>query len=492
MKILLVDPGRPAIFAPQRELGMISLVQKYEDEYRKKLMESKIKEVRISDVMLRLGRNYDAPVGLLTIAAHLEKEGHNVSLICLDYLKAHHNNWKNKLISQIKESDVIGLAGITPTISRSIEIAKLAKSVNENITTVIGGVHVSFLWKDTLESYPWIDVVVRGEGEKTMVDLCRCIEKGKEFSSVAGIAFRGRKIIKTRKRPLLDLKREWIIPAYHLLPNSHANEFYISVEGSRGCVYSCLFCVESAFWKRYRTVSTEKLLQNISIVKEKFNTKLVYILDSIFPLSKKRTENFLNLKRFEKEDAFLICNVRPEFLSEELIKKMAKSGFVEFDVGIETLSDRTFFALDKAQTFDSIVKFSKMCNKYIPLLGSSWIMGLPNETKESIRENISRIRYLLERGYLAHVRPRFFTPLPGTEIFNYPEKYGIEILTYNWDRYMAWSYPPVSHPVNITIEELYNALMKTYFVLLDIYSKKVNKTQDVIYQLKKLGLPIAL
>lgn len=492
MKILLVDPGRPAIFAPQKELEMISLVQKYEDEYRKKLMESKIKEVRISDVMLRLGRRYDAPVGLLTIAAHLEKEGYSVSLICLDYLKAHHNNWENRLISQIKESDVIGLTGNTPTISRSIQIAKLAKSANENIITVIGGVHVSFLWKTTLESYPWIDVVVIGEGEKSMVDLCRCIEKEKEFSNVAGIGFRGRKIKKTSERRFLDLKTEWIIPAYHLLPKSHANEFYISIEGSRGCVYSCLFCAESAFWKRYRTIPIEKLVQNIAIVREKFDATFIYILDSIFPLSKKRTENFCELKRAEKEATFLICNVRPEFLGEELIKKMAKSGFVEFDIGVETLSSRTFLALDKAHTFDSIIKFSKMCSRYIPLLGSSWIVGLPNETEESIRENISRIQYLLERGYLAHVRPRFLTPVPGTEIFNHPEKYGIEILTYNWNRYMAWSYPPVSHPVNVTIEELYNALMKTYFVLLSIYSEKVDKTQEVIYQLKELGLPIAL
>lgn len=114
------------------------------------------------------------------------------------------------------------------------------------------------------------------------------------------------------------------------------------------------------------------------------------------------------------------------------------------------------------------------CKKYnIPLRDTSWIIGLPKETKESLNENVSAISYLLDKEYITYAGPRFLVPLPGTPIYNAPQEYGISILTHNIERYMPRSYPPLCKPAGLSMEDMLDAFINCTVNKISVYADKL-------------------
>ena len=222
------------------------------------------------------------PLGLLYIGAVLEKEGTDVGIVPADVLGLH---WRD-IASRIREErpDIVGVTSTTENRFQSFKLIRLARKAHPGALTVMGGPHASMAAEDTLAHIPELDLIVRGEGEMTTLELCRAFEKaGRDrerlrplLGSIDGISYRdagGRVVTNPPRAPIPDLDA-LPFPAFHLVPFEKYN-FMIDVPGrgplqavnimaSRGCPFDCNFCATPINWGRHvRMRSPENVVREI-------------------------------------------------------------------------------------------------------------------------------------------------------------------------------------------------------------------------------------
>ncbi len=161
------------------------------------------------------------PLGLMYLASSLEQDNHDVTIIDTEVESLSKDEIIKRVIS--KKPDIVGITSTTPIHHKAIELFKLIKQADSSITTISGGPHPTSLPKETIEECSEIDIVVVGEAEETVREICN----GKELSNINGICFRDKgKIRLTEKRKLIENLDSIPIPARHLVKN---NEYLWSV-----------------------------------------------------------------------------------------------------------------------------------------------------------------------------------------------------------------------------------------------------------------------
>jgi anaerobic magnesium-protoporphyrin IX monomethyl ester cyclase len=206
-----------------------------------------------------MGEYLPPPSALLILAAYIERELPGVDIDIVD-CQADRLDW-NGLEKYIASTDpsMILTSGFTTNAYSCARTCEIAKTVNKDIVTIVGGVHFSFTPEESLQIFPEIDYIVRGEGELTVVDLIRTILNEKKINEVLGISFqKNKKIIHTQQRPLIENLDSLPYPAYHLVEKNlrryhftmmaGRNTQYMILEGARGCDYQCSFCTQWNHW----------------------------------------------------------------------------------------------------------------------------------------------------------------------------------------------------------------------------------------------------
>ena len=162
------------------------------------------------------GNCISPPLGLAQLAAVLEKEGIGVNILDCN---ASGINWPGleEYIGEL-QPDIVGATALTPFFFQSLQVVEITKKANPEIITILGGPHVTFTAEETLYQHPEVNIIVRGEGEKTLAELVHCLRKRSSLSQVRGIAFRNdSQIMQTPPQSPVDVNR-LPLPAYHLLP----------------------------------------------------------------------------------------------------------------------------------------------------------------------------------------------------------------------------------------------------------------------------------
>lgn len=283
------------------------------------------------------------PLGLLRLAAVAENSGHNVELVQLD----RHilpclgdQNWKSfpltlaNLIGR-KPFDILGFSARGDTLPLIIEIARQHKLKYKNVKIILGGPGVAFVAENILCTFPFIDIVVCGEGEQTFAELLSALECHDALSDIKGIIFKNAcgKIVKTPIRPLL--KNLDLLPAipYHLVDGTLMKpEFQrIGIEVGRGCPNGCRFCTTCTFWGRtVRMRSPQKILAEMKMLNQKYGIRsFVLIHDNIFS-NRKFIQNFCRIVRNNLPGANWSVSVSLNFITPEIVKTVASSGCTRY------------------------------------------------------------------------------------------------------------------------------------------------------------------
>ena len=164
------------------------------------------------------------PLGIGYLAAVLEKNGFDVNVIDCQALKLTLNQVRGELSK--RRPDVVGLTSTTLTYNSAIKIIDVAKKTLPKCVTILGGSHVTFWDENALNECSSLDVVVRKEGEATLLELIQRIDAGKSYHDVVGITCRNNgKIIKNPDRPYLENLDELPYPAFHLFPIEQFNKY---------------------------------------------------------------------------------------------------------------------------------------------------------------------------------------------------------------------------------------------------------------------------
>lgn len=385
-------------------------------------------------------------IGLLYLQAYLEKNGIPAEIFHGPLEGCSLRNLKKKYLSAHPE--IVGITSATDARFTAFECAKVAKALLPDPTVIMGGPHVTITAEDTLLHIPWIDVVVRGEGEHTLLELCRKLEEGKDLSSVLGISYRdGDRIVHNPPRPLIQNLDELPFPAYNraLLDKCKRPETpegklpFAPIVTSRGCPFGCAFCSSSEFWgKRFRARSPSNVIAEIKYMIEKFNVRSFGFNDDVFTLVKNRVVEICKLIQEEKLDIWWYCDIRPDLVDKDLLATMKKAGCYNVSFGVESGCD--FIReriLGKRITREQIMNVVKWCQELGISRNVNFMMSLPEETHENVLrtlEMMEKIRELDSSVPSLNNTIQFFIlrVFPGTKIELIAKEKGLLPPNFSW------------------------------------------------------------
>ncbi|TET40650.1 MAG: radical SAM protein [Dehalococcoidia bacterium] len=385
-----------------------------------------------------LEENPIPPLSLSYLAGVLQREGIEIQI--LDLLVAHYSAKKVREKLEEYQPQVVGVTCVTLNYPTAARILRVCKDFDPGILTIIGGPHASFALKETLLGAPWIDILVLGEGERTLVELIRALEKGTGFHQVSGIAFReDKRVVQTgRRSPIEDLD-ELPFPVRHLLPLSkyRALGAPCTVTSSRGCPFGCIFCSgRRIFGRRVRFRHPKLVVDEIETIHKELGFESINIVDDTFTLNHRHARNVC--EEIMRRNLHIQWNVfaRVDTVTEDLLKIMKEAGCVWLLFGVESASPQILETIKKGITLDGVRRGVKLATEAGIKVFNSFILGLPGETPETARQSVAFAQEL-DSDYGAKYGFHLLSPLPGTELYEKAEDYGLRILTRDWAKYDA-------------------------------------------------------
>jgi len=378
------------------------------------------------------------PLSLAYLAGALERDGFEVQV--LDFLV---NSYRpEKIRKKIEEfhPQLVGVTCVTMNYPLATKMLQVCRESNPAIVTVIGGPHVSFTLEDTLLKSPWIDVVVIGEGDDTIIELARAVDGGSSISGIPGIAYtEDGTVVKTAPRLLIEDINRLGMPARHLIPPARylALGTPCTIITSRGCPYGCLFCSASRmFGRRVRFRIPGLVVDEIESVRKDYGFRNINIVDDTFTVNHNHVREICEEMLRRNLDITWNAYARVDTMNEELAKLMKRAGCHMVLFGIESADEGILKTIGKGITPRDMRRGVKAATDAGLEVFSSFIIGLPGENADTIlasRAFASEINedYGVQYGY------HMLAPLPGTDLYEKAGDYGIRILTDDWAQFDA-------------------------------------------------------
>jgi anaerobic magnesium-protoporphyrin IX monomethyl ester cyclase len=337
------------------------------------------------------------PLSILYLASVLEEIGVEVSVLdqpALGLTVEETLRWVEK-----ENPDVLGFSTLTSSGQTAGLISNKVKEKNPKVTTVFGNHHATFNAERILRKYPSVDIVARGEGEKTVVELANCLKNGEDLKKVRGINFRNEgKIVATPDQPLInDLDalpvpdRKLIDAEYHCIiaGANIAPKKFTSIVTSRGCVYGCRFCsCTELAKKRWRPRSAKNTVEELQFLASEGYKQLIFV-DDAFTMNPKRVIEICRGIRKEKLDVEWICEGRVDICSYSMLREMVQAGCRVLYLGIENANQRILDYYNKRITpeqSETAVRTAKKAG--VDVVAGSFIIGAPDETREEMWNTI--------------------------------------------------------------------------------------------------------
>jgi anaerobic magnesium-protoporphyrin IX monomethyl ester cyclase len=318
------------------------------------------------------------------------------------------------------EPHVLGITCWTVHLLFCLEFVRLYKKRHPDVKIVLGGVHASFQPEEMLKLCP-ADIVVRGEGEETLVELIGTLDENSSLDNVRGISYRkDGNVHHTPERPLIKDLDEFPFPAYHLLPSLERYQplnrtFVFSIVASRGCPYKCIFCSANKLWKYQRRRSPKNILEEIKWIKNTFDVGFIRFEDDDLTANR---EWALELFALLKDEMIPFdCLTRIDRVDHELLKAMRDAGCQGIYHGIESASPRLLKLLRKG--FPSWVDNEYIKDLIMQEVGlglvptASAMIGIPTETREEVESTFELMTEIRRLG--AKTQLWIMTPYPDTD-----------------------------------------------------------------------------
>ncbi|HEX9022308.1 MAG TPA: hopanoid biosynthesis associated radical SAM protein HpnJ [Geobacteraceae bacterium] len=322
--------------------------------------------------------------------------------------------------------DMVVMYTSTPTLRIDVATARRIKEQKPETVTVLTGPHVSILPEESLRfAAGAVDIVCRGEFDYAVKELCG----GRPWDKVEGISFiRDGKAVHTADRPVLtDLDSlPFVTPVYkrdlavteYVIP--HMLHPYVSLYTSRGCPAQCTFCLwpQTYSGRKMRTRSPENVYKEVLWIKENMpEVREISFDDDTFSADRRHARRVAELIRPLGISWVINARANCDF---ETLKIMREAGLRHVIVGYESGNEQILKNIKKGVTREQAVRFTADCRKLGITIHGAFIMGLPGETRETIRETIEYAKSL----NLSSIQVSLASPYPGTEFFEQCRKEG--------------------------------------------------------------------
>lgn len=330
---------------------------------------------------------------------------------------------------------IIGISVLTISAKRAYTLCKLIKRIDKEALVVLGGIHPTVLPDEALH-HEGVDVVVRGEGEETFLDLVKAILKREDYKKIIGISYKyNGSIIHNPHRSEIEHLDEIPPFPYHLFEkNLKKYSTFGALFISRGCPYDCIFCSSrSVSGRRYRLFSIERVISEITLLVEQYKQKIIFMLDDNIAADRRYLAGLLKtvINTDLHNKAAFYGSMRGDDVNEEILDLASAANFKMISFGLETGSEPLMKILNKQETVKDVADAIKMTESKGIAAAATLIFGIPTETRRDRWDTIKLVRSLP----ISSVRFNTFTPYPGTPVFDMLSRQGRIINKNEWENF---------------------------------------------------------
>jgi anaerobic magnesium-protoporphyrin IX monomethyl ester cyclase len=359
--------------------------------------------------------------------------------------------------------DIVGCTAITPAIYKAERVLELARRACPDAVTVLGGVHGTFLYRQVLTEAPWIDVVVRGEGEAVLLDLARAVEDGRwrdDRRSIKGIATRidGQIVATPAAPPIKDV--DTIVADWSILDWS--KYIYIPLKTrvavpnfARGCPFTCSFCSQWKFWRDYRVREPVKVVDEIETLVREHQVGFFILADEEPTIHRKKFIAFC--EELIRRDLGVLWGINTRVTDilrdEALLPLYRKAGLVHVSLGTEAAAQLKLDRFRKETTIAQNKKAIRLLREHGIVTEAQFIVGLENETRDTLEET-----YAMCRDWNPDMANwSMYTPWPFTDLF---QELDDKVEIFDFEKYNFVT--PIVKPDAMERGELLDRVMHNY------------------------------
>lgn len=404
------------------------------------------------------------PAWVAYLAGHLKDAGFT-DVHFIDAMTNHLGDDDLRAQFDALQPDIVGTTAITPSIYAAEQILKLAAETCPDALRVLGGIHATFMYKQVLSEAPWIDVIVRGEGEEIFRDLVRAVDAGRwpeDRGRIKGLAFaEAGRIVATAAAPTVaDL--DAINPDWSLLEWSKYTYVPLGVRVAipnmaRGCPFTCSFCSQWKFWRDYRVRDPKKVVDEIEALVRDHDVGFFILADE---------EPTINRKKFVQFCEELIARGLPDKVKwgintrvtdimrdRELLPLYRRAGLVHVSLGTEAAAQLKLDRFNKETKVAENKEAIRLLRDADIFVEAQFIVGLDNETPETLEET-----YRMAWDWQPDLANwAMYTPWPYTTLF---QELGDKVEIFDFSKYNFVT--PIMRPEAMDRATLLDRVMHNY------------------------------
>lgn len=405
------------------------------------------------------------PMQLLYLAAALREHGFTPEVVDANAFRLSDQSIRQTI--EQRKPLLVGLSVYSDILSQIRDLIRLVREAAPETAIVLGGPHVSATPISTMQQFSDVDYALVGEAEKSLPALCLSLLDGSSVEQIPGIVYRCDDKVRWGPEAVFPELDEVPRPARDLVEQAYAQKRYYSIMvrakpvdtlfSSRGCPFRCGFCYNLRQKYRYRTA--DDVVDELTRIRER-GIRDVEIADDTFTGRRGRAMEIFDLLIANKLDISFRIKSRVDVFTEKLAAKARQAGVYLVAFGMESGSQRMLDAMDKKTTVEMNAQAISLCRKYHMLSHSSWIIGYPGETRESVAQTLDFIR----KHHPSTVNLGVLRPYPNTPAYELARDSGCLVGDWHPDaEEIPWVRLPWA-PRRAILDDLCRELKKTVYL----------------------------
>jgi radical SAM superfamily enzyme YgiQ (UPF0313 family) len=403
------------------------------------------------------------PMSIAYLGAVLEKTGAKVLLI--DQIARRMTNADLAAFLKHEAPDVIGFSLLTTTVSNVLAAVALIRKEVPKARIVMGNHHASLFAEDLLKNHA-ADIIVRGEGEATLVELVEALGEGRSLAGIKGISYRkGKQVVHNPPRAVIPDLDSLPYPAWHLvdlfdrkymeLPLIGVYSTPLPVMASRGCPFHCVFCSQDTQYKKVRLRQAVKVVDEVEYHVERYGFEWFGFNDAYFPWTKKQGFEFADelIRRGLNQKVRWITESRVDMVDDELMMRLAESGLSVIFFGFESGNQQVLDRCGKRTTLEQARRAARAARKAGVIVVGFFMLGLPGDTAATCRQTVD---FAIELD-CDFAKFAVTVPYPGSPLYE-QQKHRIDTSQFekftSWYNWASGDEELLSAPEGMTVEEL--------------------------------------
>ncbi|HQI71862.1 MAG: radical SAM protein [Smithella sp.] len=387
-----------------------------------------------------LGR--EMPLGIAYLAAYMEKAGISVEILDL--------NISEHPLLELEEAlktlcpRFVGISSFTVDIPGADTLAGCCKSILPGVTTIVGGIHATALPQRTLAECEHFDYLIHGQGEVPLTRLIQSIKGHQDVRGINGLAYRNNGTITVNPRDQYLSLDDLPFPARHKLkidayaphPQKYITLPNTGIFSSIGCPFRCSYCSVHLVHPRFTARSPENVVREMEECVQRYGIRDFRFFDDCLTVDRKHITDICNLIICKKLKLHWNCQSRVDKVDRELLALMKKAGCHQITYGIETGTRKGLQLINKKTTLEQAEAAIQHTKEVGLESGGSFLLGIPGETVEDIRDTIAFARKLSPDIATFYIVKAY----PGTALFEKAIEKDREAQI-NWEDYIIQGSP---------------------------------------------------